>query len=69
MRTNIEIDDELLDEARAATGLKTKKAVVEEGLRRLVRGKRQLEAIKALEGTEWEGDLKALRRNRNLSEW
>ena len=70
MRTNIDIDDELLNEAREATGLKTKKAVVEEGLRRLVRAKRQREAIKALKGTvDWEGDLRQLRQNRDLPEW
>ena len=70
MRTNIDIDDKLLDEARAVTGLKTKKAVVDEALRRLVRCKRQIEAIKALKGTvEWEGDLHELRRDRDLPQW
>ena len=37
MRTNIEIDDELMKEALAPTGLRTKKAVVEEALKLLVR--------------------------------
>ena len=41
MRTNIEIDDALLAEAMAATGLKTKRKVVEAGLRLLARHKRQ----------------------------
>ena len=36
MRTNIEIDDELMDEALKLTGLPTKRAVVEEGLRLMV---------------------------------
>ena len=36
MRTNIEIDDELMSQAMAATGLSTKRATVEEGLRLLV---------------------------------
>ena len=44
MRTNIDIDDHLLAEAMAATGLKTKKAVVEEGLRTLARLQRQAAA-------------------------
>ena len=34
MRTNIEIDDALLEKAMTATGLKTKKAIIEEVLRR-----------------------------------
>tara|TARA_R110002124_G_C8767027_1_gene499603 strand:- start:280 stop:474 length:195 start_codon:yes stop_codon:yes gene_type:complete len=43
MRTTIVIDDQLMVEARAATGLKTKREVVELGLRTLVRLKRQTE--------------------------
>ena len=41
VRTNIEIDDELMRSALAATGLRTKKAVVEEALKLLVRMKGQ----------------------------
>jgi len=37
MRTNIEIDDELMRQALAASGLRTKRAVVEEALRLLLR--------------------------------
>ena len=37
MRTNIEIDDTLLSHAMATSGLTTKRATVEEGLRLLVR--------------------------------
>jgi Arc/MetJ family transcription regulator len=40
VRTNIDIDDKLLAEAMAATGLETKREVVEAGLRLLVRHKR-----------------------------
>ncbi len=41
MRTNIDIDDELMRRALSATGLRTKKAVVEEALKLLVRMKGQ----------------------------
>jgi len=44
VQTNIEIDDTLLAEAMAATGLRTKHEVVEAGLRLLVRHKRQANA-------------------------
>jgi Arc/MetJ family transcription regulator len=57
MRTNIEIDDRLLAEAMAATGLKTKREVVEAGLRLLVRHKRQADAKKLFGRIRWEGDL------------
>ena len=64
MRTNIELDDELLAEAMAVTGLPTKKATVEEALRRLVRRHRQKKAIAALAGAGWVGDLDEMRRDR-----
>ena len=41
MRTNIEIDDELMTEALRLTGLKTKRAAVEAGLRALIRLNKQ----------------------------
>ena len=61
MRTSIVIDDDLMRSAMRATGLKTKKAVVEEGLKLLVRLKRQ-QAIRRWRGKlRWEGDLDAMR--------
>jgi len=70
MRTNIIIDDELIKAAKEATGLKTKKAVVEEGLRRLVMYKQQVDAMNALKGAaDWQGDIRTLRENRNSAQW
>lgn len=63
MRTNIEIDDTLLEEAMAASGLTTKRATVEEGLRRLVAEQQRKQALQVLAGIGWEGDLDALRRD------
>ncbi len=64
MRTNIVIDDALLKRAMRLTGLKTKKAVVEEGLKLLVRLKDQ-EAVRAWRGKlRWEEDLEAMRTDR-----
>ena len=56
MRTNIEIDDALLAEAMAATGLRTKRKVVEAGLRLLARYKRQADARKLFARIRWQGD-------------
>jgi Arc/MetJ family transcription regulator len=61
MRTNIDIDDELMERAMAATGLPTKKATVEEALRRVVRIQSRLEAIENMRGTGWYGDLDEMR--------
>jgi Arc/MetJ family transcription regulator len=66
VRTNIEIDDELLSQAMTATGLTTKRAVVEEGLRLLVRLRKQTKALKDLKGLGWEGDLVEMRQGRPL---
>lgn len=61
MRTNIVIDDALMDEALKLTGAKTKKEAVELGLRTIVRLKRQ-ERIKRYRGKlNWEGDLDQMR--------
>lgn len=65
MRTNIEIDDDLLAEAMAAAGLSTKKATVEEALRTLVRQHRRRAAIADMIGLGWQGDLDALREGRS----
>jgi Arc/MetJ family transcription regulator len=66
MRANIEIDDVLLSQAMAAAGLPTKRATVEEGLRLLVQVRRQTEALAALKGLGWEGDLDEMRQGRSL---
>ena len=61
MRTNIVIDDELMNEAMTLSRLKTKKAVVETGLKLLVQIKKQ-ERIKSLRGKlKWVGDLDEMR--------
>jgi Arc/MetJ family transcription regulator len=64
MRTNIDIDDALLAQAMTATGLPTKRATVEAGLRMLVRIRDQIEAFEDLDGLGWEGDLDAMREGR-----
>ena len=57
MRTNIVIDDKLMRDTLRATGLKTKREAVEEGLRSLLRLKRQAEIRKFRGKLEWHGDL------------
>ncbi len=63
MRTNIVIDDELMKEALALSGLKTKREVVETALRRFVKLKRQEEIRDYFGKLKWEGDLEAMRRD------
>jgi Arc/MetJ family transcription regulator len=64
MRTNIDIDDELIAKAMALSGYKTKRETVEAALELLVKLKSQ-EAIRMARGKlAWEGDLEAMRLNR-----
>jgi Arc/MetJ family transcription regulator len=64
MRTNIELDDHLVDQAMRSTGVRTKKAVVEAGLRLLVQTHSQT-ALRKLRGkVQWQGDLKESRLDR-----
>jgi Arc/MetJ family transcription regulator len=46
MPTNLAIDDQLIEEARKISGLKTKKAVVTEALKEFIQRRQQMEAIK-----------------------
>ena len=64
MRTNIVIDDKLMTVALKTSGLKTKKEVVEEGLRLLVKVKNQIK-LKQLRGKlKWEGNLDEMRKDK-----
>ena len=63
MRTNIVIDDALMAEVQAATGLKTKREAVEAGLRLLARRARQASAADLFGAVDWRGDLDADRRD------
>lgn len=63
MRTNIEIDDELMDRAMKAAGTRTKRETVEKGLEILIRLQGQ-QKIRELRGkVDWQGDVDAWRRD------
>jgi len=63
MRTNIIIDDELMKQVLKLTSLKTKRAAVEQGLKVLLKLKKQ-EQIRSYRGKlHWKGDLDAMRRD------
>ncbi len=66
MRTNIEIDDALMNEAMEAAGTTTKKATVEAGLRMLIATGAQAGIRQLRGGVKWEGNLEVSRRGRNM---
>lgn len=64
MRTNIVIDDQLMNQAITLSGLKTKKETVEEALRLLISLKKQ-SMIRNFRGKlNWEGDLDLMRTDK-----
>lgn len=66
MRTNIDIDEDLIKKAMMLTGIKTKKGVVEAALAQMVSLKKQ-ERLKDLRGKlKWEGNLDEMREGRDF---
>lgn len=61
MRTNIEINDKLMNDVLKATGVKTKKEAVELGLKTLIRLKKQQNIKKFRGKLKWIGDLDDMR--------
>lgn len=64
MRTNIVLDEELVEQARELTGIKTKKELIHEALRTLIRLCQQSEARRLRGKLHWEGDLDEMRQSR-----
>jgi Arc/MetJ family transcription regulator len=65
MRTNIEIDDQLMKKAMRVSGASTKREAVERGLELMVRLAEQERLVRSARGKlHWEGDLTAMRRDR-----
>jgi Arc/MetJ family transcription regulator len=62
-RTNVVVDDKLIERAMRAYGLRTKREAIDLALRRLV-GEYEPKDMLDMEGTGWEGDLEKMRRSR-----
>ena len=64
MRTNIVLDDDLIERAQKLTGIKTKREVVQEALRTLILLREQAE-VRSLRGKlKWDGNLSEMRQSR-----
>jgi Arc/MetJ family transcription regulator len=64
MRTNVVIDDQLMKEALELSGLRTKKAAIEAGLRLLVKFSQQEKAKDFRGKLRWRGDLDKMRTDK-----
>ena len=61
MRTNIVLDDNLIERAQKLTGIKTKREVVQEALRMLILLREQAEIRQFRGKLAWEGNLDEMR--------
>jgi len=68
-RTNIDLDNKLVEMAMQRYGLRTKKEAVDLALRRLVGGVMSKDEALAMEGFGWEGDLAEIRGVAVIEEW
>jgi len=64
MRTNIVLDDKLVERAQKLTGIKTKREVVHEALRTLILLIEQAEVRNLRGKLKWQGDLNEQRLSR-----
>ncbi len=65
-RTNIEIDDELVEQAMRLTGARSKRQAVDIALRRLVEKGTIYGALRRMRGKAvWEGDVPGWRTDRS----
>jgi len=63
-RTNIELDEKLVEQGKKATGLKTSKAVVDFALKQLVRRSNQRRILELFGSVSWDGKLTEMRSMR-----
>lgn len=64
MRTNVVLDDKLIEMALQYTGLKTKKELIDYALRELVKRQKQKSVLQLAGKLHWEGNLREMRRDR-----
>jgi Arc/MetJ family transcription regulator len=67
MRTNVVLDEVLVEKAKTLTGIKTTRGVIAEALRLLIQLREQGEVRDLRSRLRWEGDLAALRESRTAA--
>ena len=64
VRTNIVLDSRLVEAGLKATGLKTRRELVDFALRELLRHKQQMKLLELKGKVQWEGDREEMRTGR-----
>ena len=65
-RTNIVIDDKLVEDCLRLTGIKTRKALIDQALRELYRHESQTKIFELKGKINWEGNLNEWRQGRDI---
>lgn len=65
-RTNIELDEKLLEEGKKATGIKTSKALIDFALKELIRKYKQKKILDLKGKIDWSGNLDEMRASRSI---
>ena len=65
-RTNVVLDDSLIEECTKATGIKTQKALIDHALRELLRHENQIKILELKGNINWDGNLDEWRKGRSL---
>ena len=63
-RTNVVLDDDLVEKCQSATGIKTRKGLIDFALREVLRHEKQKELLDLKGKVEWQGDLSEWRQGR-----
>ncbi|MBN1676835.1 MAG: type II toxin-antitoxin system VapB family antitoxin [Kiritimatiellae bacterium] len=63
-RTNVVLDDELVEKCQKLTGIATRRALIDYALHEVLRHRRQRRLLELKGSVKWEGDLAAWREGR-----
>ena len=65
-RTNVILDDKIVEDCLKATGIKTRKALIDHALRELLRHESQTKILELKNKVHWEGHLNEWRQGRDI---
>ena len=65
-RTNVVLDEKLVEDCLKATGIKTQKALIDHALRELLRREKQVKILELKGRIQWNGKLDQWRQGRSL---
>ena len=65
-RTNVVLDEKLVEDCIRATGIKTQKALIDHALRELLRHENQIKILELKGKINWDGNLDEWRKGRSV---